>query len=57
MTSLSSERVQQAVSEAVDEAKVRVGSDRLLPFTSAELRFIQDVVAGALDRVLVQPKG
>ncbi|MBI2871648.1 MAG: hypothetical protein HYY00_00475 [Chloroflexi bacterium] len=48
------EQVQKAVAEAMKEAMARNGAaTRLLPFTAAEIRFIQDVVAGALARVLV----
>lgn len=54
MTKPTAEQIQQAVSEALGEAKAQNGSERLLPFTSAEIRFIQDVVTGALSRVLLE---
>ena len=54
MTTPTMDKIQKAVSEATEEAKARCGSDRLLPFTAAEMRFVQDVVAGALARVLVE---
>lgn len=58
MTTPTAEQIQQAVSDALEEAKARSGyGDRLLPFTMAELRFIQDVVAGALARVLAGDGG
>ena len=57
MTNPTAEQIQQAVSEALEEAKAQNGSERLLPFTSAEIRFIQDVVAGALARVLLEDTG
>ncbi len=57
MTKPTAEQIQQAVSEALEEAKAQSGSERLLPFTSAEIRFIQDVVAGALARVLLEDTG
>ena len=57
MTKPTAEQIQQAVSEALEEAKAQNGSERLLPFTSAEIRFIQDVVVGALARVLLEDTG
>ena len=57
MTKTTVEQIQQAVSEAIMEAKAQSGSERLLPFTSAEIRFIQDVVAGALAKVLLEKTG
>ena len=52
MTAPTSEDIQKAVAEALEGAKSRHLSDRLQPFTAAEMRFIQDVVEGALTRVL-----
>ena len=57
MTKTTVEQIQQAVSEALVEARAQSGSERLLPFTSAEIRFIQDVVVGALARVLLEDTG
>ena len=57
MTKPTAEQIQQAVSEALEEAKAQNGSERLLPFTSAEIKFIQDVVTGALARVLSEGTG
>ena len=57
MTKPTTEQIQRAVSEALEEAKAQVGSERLLPFTSAEIGFIQEVVAGALTRVLLENIG
>lgn len=58
MTTHTSEQIQQAVSEALAEAKVRSGyGDRLLPFTQAQMRFVQDVVAGTLARLLARDPG
>ncbi len=52
MASASSDAIQQAVAEALEEAKAECESDRLVPFTAAEIRFIQAIVAGALRRTL-----
>ena len=57
VTTLTTESIQKAVSEALEEAKSRHLSDRLQPFTAAEMRFIQDVVEGALTRALSEDKG
>jgi hypothetical protein len=58
VTTPTTEQIQQGVSEALEEAKVRSGyGDRLLPFTLAQIRFIQDLVAGALARVLAGDVG
>ena len=57
MTKPTTEQIQRAVSEALEEAKAQVGSERLLPFTSAEIGFIQGVVFGALARVLLEDTG
>ena len=57
MTTPTPESIQRAVSEALEGAKSRSGSDRLQPFTAAEMRFIQDVVEGALTRALSEEKG
>lgn len=57
MTKPTAEQIQHAVSEALEEAKAQNGSERLLPFTSAEIRFIQDVVVGALTKVLLEDSG
>ena len=54
MNAPTTDKIQKAVLEAMEEAKAQCGSDRLLPFTAAEMRFVQDVVAGALARVLVE---
>ena len=54
MTQLTAEQIRQAVIEALQEAKAQNISDRLLPFTAAEIRFIQDVVNGALSKVLLK---
>jgi hypothetical protein len=56
VTTPTAENIQKAVSEALEGAKSRSGSDRLLPFTAAEMRFIQDLVEGALTRVLSEEK-
>ncbi len=40
----------------MEGAKSRHLSDRLQPFTAAEMRFIQDVVEGALARALSAEK-
>ena len=54
MTRLTEERVRQATKDAVTEARERSGyGDRLIPFTAAELRFIEDIVAGTVSRLLV----
>ncbi len=54
MTRVTEERVRQATKDAVAEARERSGyGDRLIPFTAAELRFIEDVVAGTVTRLLV----
>ena len=57
MTTPTAENIQKAVSEAMEGARARSGSDRLQPFTAAEMRFIQDVVEGALTRALSGDKG
>ena len=57
MTTPTSESIQKAVTEALEGAKARHLSDRLQPFTAAEMRFIQDVVEGALTKVLSEQKG
>ncbi len=57
MTTPTAESIQKAVTEALEGAKSRHLSDRLQPFTAAEMRFIQDVVEGALTRVLSEEKG
>ena len=54
MTQLTAEQIRQAVIEALQEAKAQHISDRLLPFTAAEIKFIQDVVTGALSKVLLK---
>lgn len=56
MTTPTAENIQKAVSEALEGAKSRHLSDRLQPFTAAEMRFIQDLVEGALTRVLSEEK-
>lgn len=57
MSTPTTEIIQKAVSEALEGAKSRHLSDRLQPFTAAEMRFIQDVIEGALARVLSEEKG
>ena len=57
MSTPTTESIQKAVAEALEGAKSRHLSDRLQPFTAAEMRFIQDVVEGALARVLSEEKG
>ena len=52
MSTPIADRIQKAVVEAMEGARSRHLSDRLQPFTAAEMRFIQDVVEGALTRVL-----
>ena len=56
MTTPTTESIQKAVTEALEGAKSRHLSDRLQPFTAAEMRFIQDVVEGALTRVMSEAK-
>ena len=56
MTKPTTESIQKAVTEALEGAKSRHLSDRLQPFTAAEMRFIQDVVEGALTRVMSEAK-
>ena len=44
--------VRESVAEAIEEAKSHSGSPRLVPFTSAQIGFIEEVIAGALARLL-----
>jgi len=45
--------VRESIAEAIEEAKSQSGSPRLLPFTSAQIGFIEDVISGALARLLL----
>lgn len=54
MAELSGEDIRIAVGKAVVEARERSGyGDRLIPFTAAEIRFIEDIVACTLENLLV----
>lgn len=54
ITRPTAEEIQQAVNYAMEETKARNGAaSRLLPFTAAETKFIQELVIGALTRLLV----
>ncbi len=44
--------IQQTVARAIEQATVNSGGARLVPFTAAELRFIQEVVTQTLQEVL-----
>ncbi len=44
--------VRESVAEAIEEAKSHSGSPRLVPFTSAQIGFIEEVISGALARLL-----
>ena len=46
--------IQQTVVRAIERATAESGGARLLPFTAAELRFIQQVVTESLQEVLGQ---
>ena len=46
--------IQQAVTRAVEAATEQSGGQRLLPFTAAEIRFIQEVVTRTLTDLLAQ---
>ena len=37
--------VRESIAEAIEEAKSQSGSPRLLPFTSAQIGFIEDVIS------------
>ena len=51
--SFSVKAIQEGVSQALEAArKEAVPSERLLPFTEAELRFLQEVISRALVNVL-----
>ena len=53
MNTLTEAQVREAVAEAVAEAKAGTeGGGRLLPFTEPEIRFIQRIVEGALERLV-----
>ncbi|GEM_PF-4656991 len=45
---LSSDTLQQIVAVAIEHATANSGGARLVPFTAAELRFIQEVVVESL---------
>ncbi len=54
MAELSGEDIKLAVGKAVVEARERSGyGDRLIPFTAAEISFIEDIVACTLENLLV----
>ena len=54
MANLSEEDIRIAVGNAIVEARERSGyGDRLIPFTSAEISFIQDIVDCTLEKLLV----
>ena len=54
LAELSEEDIKIAVGKAVVEARERSGyGDRLIPFTAAEIRFIEDIVACTLENLLV----
>ena len=54
MANLSEEDIRIAVGNAIVEARERCGyGDRLIPFTSAEISFIHDIVACTLEKLLV----
>tara|TARA_B100001750_G_C15157853_1_gene422915 strand:- start:318 stop:491 length:174 start_codon:yes stop_codon:yes gene_type:complete len=44
--------VRESIAEAIEEAKSQSGSPRLVPFTSAQIGFIEEVISGALARLL-----
>lgn len=48
----TADAIHEAVARAIQQAKTNSGGERLLPFTAAEVRFIQDVVTGALSDLL-----
>tara|TARA_B100000029_G_scaffold454396_1_gene480882 strand:- start:2309 stop:2488 length:180 start_codon:yes stop_codon:yes gene_type:complete len=54
LAELSGEDIKLAVGKAVVEARERSGyGDRLIPFTAAEISFIEDIVACTLENLLV----
>ena len=57
MTTTTPDAIQQAVAQAIELAKDHSGGSRLVPFTAAEIRFIQEVVTHALTELLAQGDG
>ncbi|SVE41979.1 uncharacterized protein METZ01_LOCUS494833 [marine metagenome] len=45
--------VRESIAEAIEDAKFQSGSPRLIPFTSAQIGFIEEVISGALTRLLL----
>jgi hypothetical protein len=52
---VTNDAIQQIVARAIEQATANSGGPRLVPFTAAELRFIQQVVAQSLQEVLATP--
>ncbi len=52
---VTNDAIQQAVARAMEQATANSGGARLVPFTAAGLRFIQQVVAQSLQEILGQP--
>ena len=48
--------VRESIAEAIEEAKSQSGSPRLVPFTSAQIGFIEEVISGALTRLLLSDR-
>ena len=45
--------VRESIAEAIEDAKSQSVSPRLVPFTSAQIGFIEEVISGALARLLL----
>ena len=45
--------VKESIAEAIEDAKFQSGSPRLIPFTSAQIGFIEEVISGALTRLIL----
>ena len=57
MTTVNPHNIQHIVSRAMEAAVEQSGGSRLVPFTAAEMRFIQQVVTQTLTELLAQPAG
>jgi hypothetical protein len=54
MTAIEPNSIEQAVTRAIETAKDHSGGSRLLPFTTAEIRFIQEVLTCSLTELLLE---